>query len=307
MSLDIKKVASASKALKKYLKSQESDQEKAQLFEEDGQFVYLVVKSKRFFSENRNLKPKLVELPTSIWSTHAEAPSVCAFVRDPQREYKDALLGDGEAALKRCIGVFKLKGKFKPFEARRALRSDYDVFLGEEEVVPMLPKLLGKAFYGKQQYIPISIKLRAKSQNFDADKVQAQIDRILKSTTLLYTTSQTMAVRIGTTKHTDKQLAANAAKVMETVGFENILEVDVKTTESPSLPVYYAEKVYSESDIGEENDPNFETEGQKRKRDDAHLDELLAEVVDEDEIKEYNREQKKLRKQKLNQNKEEKE
>lgn len=48
--------------------------------------------------------------------------------------------------MSRVVGVEKLKGKFKPFEARRQLMKDHDVWLADERVVPLLPGILGKIF-----------------------------------------------------------------------------------------------------------------------------------------------------------------
>ena len=50
------------------------------------------------------------------------------------------------------MGVDKLKGKFRPFEARRQLLQDHDLFLADDRVVPMLPKLLGKIFFNAKKY-----------------------------------------------------------------------------------------------------------------------------------------------------------
>lgn len=300
MSVDTKKTASASKALKKYLQSQQNGDGKSQLFEDDGEYVYLVVTSKKFFSDHRQFKPTLVELPTSLFKYKKVKPAVCIFTRDPQRDYKDALLND-QTAVTKVVGVSKLKGKHKPFEARRVLLKDHDLFLAEDGVVEMLPKLLGSAFYRKQQSIPLTLKLRSsKTAPINTERANEKINQILHSTVVSYPASSTMRVRIGTTEHSDKELAQNAKAVVNALeNKSNILELDIRTNQSPTLPIYYADKCYSESDIGEEDDPNFETEGQKRKREDQHLDDLLAEVVDEDEIKNYNREQKRRRKQRL--------
>lgn len=293
--MDAAKVEGAARALKKYLKSTAAADGKSQLFEDDGEFVFLVVRSKRYFSEYKNLKPKLVALPAGVFSKRSEPPAVCLFTRDPQRDYKDALLG--ATPVTRCIGVSKLKGKFKPYEARRALRADFDVFLAESDVVAALPRLLGKAFYGKLGYIPLPVNVRhSKDGAINAEAVAHRVTKILNSTPVVYPASHTMLVRIGTTKHSSRELAQNAAAVADFVGLDGIVEVSLRTNQSPTLPVYYADRIYSESDVGEHTDDEFETEGVKRKREDARLDELLAEVVDEDEIREYNREQKKRRK-----------
>jgi len=45
------------------------------------------------------------------------------------------------------VGVAKLKGKYKGFEERRQLLKENGLFLADERVVPLLPKLLGKMFF----------------------------------------------------------------------------------------------------------------------------------------------------------------
>lgn len=290
-------MSSASSALKKYIsKTDNETAEKSQLFEDDGEFIYLVVTSKHYFSEFKNLKPQMATLKSGLYSKRSEPPAICIFTRDPQREYKDALL-NGQTPITRCIGVSKLKGKFKPFEARRALRTDFDLFLAEKDIANMLPPLLGKSFYGKKAYVPINVKVRhSKNSEINSEAVNHRVTKILNQTPIIYPASRTMLVRVGTTKHSDKEISANVKAVMDVIKFDKIIEIGIRSNNSPTLPVYYADKIYSESDIGEHTDDEFETEGVKRKREESRLDELLAEVVDEEEIVAYNREQKQRRK-----------
>lgn len=73
--------------------------------------------------------------------------SICLLVKDPQREYKDLLESSKIKFVSRVVGVTKLRGKFKPFEARRQLLADHGMFLADERIVPLLPKLLGKGWF----------------------------------------------------------------------------------------------------------------------------------------------------------------
>jgi ribosome biogenesis protein UTP30 len=43
------------------------------------------------------------------------------------------------------IGVSKLRSKYESHEAKRALCAAYDLFLADERIVPVLPKLLGES------------------------------------------------------------------------------------------------------------------------------------------------------------------
>jgi ribosome biogenesis protein UTP30 len=73
--------------------------------------------------------------------------SICLITKDPQRQYKDLLEEKGVKFISRVVGIEKLKGKFKPFEARRQLLQDHGFFMADERVIPVLPRLLGKMWF----------------------------------------------------------------------------------------------------------------------------------------------------------------
>ena len=79
--------------------------------------------------------------------------AVCLITKDPQREYKDLLEEAGVRFINRVVGIEKLKGKFKSFEARRALLRENALFLADERVIPLLPRLLGKMFFTAKKFV----------------------------------------------------------------------------------------------------------------------------------------------------------
>jgi ribosome biogenesis protein UTP30 len=81
------------------------------------------------------------------------ATSVCLFTKNPQRYWKDELHKQGVKFIARVVGLEKLKGKHKPFEARRALAADHQVFLCDEAIMPSMPKLLGKIFFDAKKCV----------------------------------------------------------------------------------------------------------------------------------------------------------
>lgn len=84
---------------------------------------------------------------------------MCLITKDPQREYKDLIAEHGIKFIDRVVGVDKLKGKFKPFEPRRQLCADHEMFLCDDRVLPLMPKLLGKIFFNaKKQPIPVNLQ-----------------------------------------------------------------------------------------------------------------------------------------------------
>lgn len=133
------------------------------------QYVWLVVAVKKMFPE-RKLKPfKMCVHPSLLPSRKSNhllsnsplshplidprAAPVCLITKDPQREYKDLLESNNIKFVSRVVGVQKLKGKFKPFEARRMLLKENGLFLADDRVIPLLPKLLGKAFFNAKKYV----------------------------------------------------------------------------------------------------------------------------------------------------------
>lgn len=81
-----------------------------------------------------------------------ESFNVCLITKDPQRQYKDLINPLGLKSISKITGVTKLRTKFKPFEVRRQLCNAHDIFLADERVLPLLPKLLGKVFFEKKKY-----------------------------------------------------------------------------------------------------------------------------------------------------------
>ena len=138
-------------------------------------YVWLVVSVKKMFPE-RKLKPfKMYVHPSLLPSRKSDhlvpdsplshplidprATSICLITKDPQREYKDLLESSNIKFIPRVIGIQKLKGKFKPYEARRMLLKENGLFLADERVIPLLPKLLGKAFFNAKKYVDLPTTL----------------------------------------------------------------------------------------------------------------------------------------------------
>ena len=79
--------------------------------------------------------------------------SVCLLTKDPQREYKDLLETHNIKFISRVVGLEKLKGKFKAYEARRMLLKENGLFLADDRIIPLLPKLLGSKWFDAKKYV----------------------------------------------------------------------------------------------------------------------------------------------------------
>lgn len=85
--------------------------------------------------------------------------AVCLFVKDPQRTYKDLLPTLGVSTVHRIVGVSKLKGKFAAFEARRNLMDEYDLFLCDDRIAPLMPRLLGNKWLQRKSKVPVNVNV----------------------------------------------------------------------------------------------------------------------------------------------------
>ncbi|SPO24784.1 related to UTP30 - subunit of U3-containing 90S pre-ribosome [Ustilago trichophora] len=199
--------------------------------------VYLQV-SINTLSPTSHVKPVRINLPHAL-HTPGEV-STCLLVKDPQREYKDLLVQHGIKCISRVVGVTKLKGKFKPFEARRSLVQDHDLFLADDRIVPTLPNLCGKVFFDAKKN-PITVSIN--KQN--GESLKKELESAIKATTFVQNKGSCHSIKIGyIAKHSAEELTENLMAALPAVlsrvkgGWENVHNIDVKTGNSAALPVW---------------------------------------------------------------------
>lgn len=189
---------------------------------------------------NVNAPAKPIRVPTPH-PIYAPSSSICLITADPQRTYKDLMVEQKLVQVKRVVGVTKLKGKFAPYEARRQLMNDHDLFLADDRIVPMLPKLLGKKWMSERKS-PIPVKLTKTKDG----RVRKEVEAALASTFYHRNKGTCASVRLGTLQHlTPEQLAENVAAALPLIvskhvknGWSNVQSIDIKTGTSAALPVW---------------------------------------------------------------------
>lgn len=179
--------------------------------------------------------------------------SICLLTKDPQREYKDLLAAQGINFISRVVGVSKLKGKHKPFEARRQLLKDHGMFLADQRIVPLLPGLLGKMFFDAKKCvlrssIDISRSDIAVRQpvpvNLTYKDLKAELARAVSRTYMHQNAGTCLSIRLSPLSHSPSQVLANLTSALPEVvknvegGWGNVLSVSLKTGRSMSLPVW---------------------------------------------------------------------
>ncbi|KAK9239322.1 ribosomal protein L1/ribosomal biogenesis protein [Lipomyces kononenkoae] len=227
--------------------------------ESEKQALYLVIASKKYFSDKPVMKPHRIAVPHPIYNV--DNTSICLITKDPQRLYKDILLVDENSPVKdkiaRIVGVSKLKTKFKTFEAKRQLRDEHDLFLADDRVVPLMPELLGKTFISvKKMPVPISIlnsagasaldtaskvaKARAGSKRYSkispeeelalenaavsSKRVNAEITRTLNSAMVFVPAGTTTTVKVGFSTFAVDDLAENIQALIDGIISKNIVK-----------------------------------------------------------------------------------
>ncbi|EIW68532.1 hypothetical protein TREMEDRAFT_39479 [Tremella mesenterica DSM 1558] len=231
--------AQAKKAVDALLNHHEkvaAEKEKTELVPRE-EHVWLVVNTKRG-STRKRLMPVRVQLPHPPLPP-PPASSVCLISKSPQRTYKDLLSDNKIKFINRVVGVEKLKGKFKPFEPRRQLLKEHDMFLCDEAVLDMMPGLLGKMFFqAKKQPIPVNMKRK---------DLRTELARAISSTYFHPTTGTSTSTRIATPGVTSaSQTLENLLEAIPRVvglipdAWDNVLSIGIKTSESVLLPVWNA-------------------------------------------------------------------
>lgn len=167
-----------------------------------------------------------------------ENASVCLLTKDPQREYKDLLQEKNIRLISRVVGVSKLKGKFKPFDARRELVRDHELFLADKRIVPLLPKLCGTVFYNARKFpVPVDLEHRK--------RLEPTLRGAIASTYYIQNKGSCSTVKIGfLNRHSPQELLENLGAALPTIvakipgKWQNVQNIEVKTGQSAALPIW---------------------------------------------------------------------
>jgi ribosome biogenesis protein UTP30 len=203
--------------------------------------VYLEVGFNKI-DEKSSLKPVRLSIPNPFRDASSEDLTVCLFTKDPQRQYKDLIKPMGISSITKITGISKLRTKFKPFEAKRALCASFDMFAADSSLLPLLPKLLGKKFFEKKKQ-PIPVNLTG-----DPEEIARELKRGIESTYFFRTGGSNTSICVGRTTQGAGEIAANIEAVIRQLskklpaGLSVVRCIHVKTPGSVALPIYIREK-----------------------------------------------------------------
>mmetsp|Transcript_22823 Transcript_22823/g.57245 ORF Transcript_22823/g.57245 Transcript_22823/m.57245 type:complete len:258 (+) Transcript_22823:172-945(+) len=233
--LDVAQVTKAVEALAKFTGKQKDAS--AGLLDEEDELVYLIISLRTTPAVNRKDKPVRLDLPHSLWKD--EDPEVCLIVKDRdgegQKAAKKRLAEEKKAGVTKVIGLSKLKTKYEPHEAKRALCNQYDLFLADDRILPSLPKYLGKSFFKKKKQ-PIPVNLATKDWS-------AQVEKALGATYMFNSGGSCLNIKVARTSFATEEAVENILAVVGAAAekvpkkWPNIQSLYLKTSESASLPI----------------------------------------------------------------------
>ncbi|KAF8158493.1 ribosomal protein L1p/L10e family-domain-containing protein [Crassisporium funariophilum] len=231
--VSVKQCRKAVEALHSHELKKKEKFEENQLLPGKEQNVWLNVTVKQI-AANHKFKPTKIPIVHPL--VDPRTTPVCLITKDPQRQYKDLLETHKIKFISRVVGIEKLKGKFKPYEARRMLLKENGLFLADERVVPLLPKLLGsKWFEAKKQPIPVCLTRK---------DLKGELERAISSTYMNQNQGTCISIKVGKLSHTTSQILDNIKTALPAIAnavkgnWDNIQSLNIKTNSSVSLPIW---------------------------------------------------------------------
>lgn len=154
------------------------------------------------------------------------------------------------------IGVTKLRNKYKPFETKLALCNAYDLFLADDRILPMLPRLIGRKFFEKKKQ-PIAVCLSKSKEG-----LAIELTKALNSTVLHLGAGACVSLRFASTSHSSRQIEENLISAVENAvehipkKWANIQSIHIKSSTSISLPIFnsiasLSDEVEEKSDVSD--------------------------------------------------------
>lgn len=176
----------------------------------------------------------------------------------------------------RIVSESQLRAEYKPFQARRKLISEHDLFFAQDTVFEKLPALLGKSFYKSSKTTPrvIALSRRTAAQVEEQKKLKLQalsketasssstsiaeaepvsliktlqqIYACINGTSYIAVSGTTINVRVGSTKLSAAENAENVISVVSDIisqqkvasSWASIRSIQLKTPSGPALSVY---------------------------------------------------------------------
>jgi ribosome biogenesis protein UTP30 len=196
------------------------------------------------------------------------------------------------------VAYTKLARKYKAYEARRQLLSEYDVFLVDQRIARLLPAALGKIFYQSTTKRPIPVSLtgkenwgkKTKKTAYDRLKpkskvppntigkpedVGADIEKALSTLAINLSPSPTLSVKIAYAAWPAEWIAENVDAVVDRVvlkyvpnKWNGLKSLFLKGPDTAALPIWMADELWrDQNDVLDEGEQETGVNMKKRTKD----------------------------------------
>ncbi|XP_044983215.1 ribosomal L1 domain-containing protein 1-like isoform X3 [Hordeum vulgare subsp. vulgare] len=232
-------VASAVASLTKWMRERAAEAPPNLLADERDDLVVLQLSLRRV-PPKPTTKPHLLPLPHPVVA-HSAA-SVCVISDDRAGSGSPAATAILDAArslklpVSEVVPFSALRTDYRPYESRRRFAASYDLFLADRALLPMLPRLLGKAFYSTKK-APIAV-------DFTRAGWPEQVRKVLGSTFLYLRTGTCSGIKVGRLDMEEEEIVENVMAAVEAAvekvpkKWANVRALHLKAVDSVALPIY---------------------------------------------------------------------
>mmetsp|Transcript_49 Transcript_49/g.250 ORF Transcript_49/g.250 Transcript_49/m.250 type:complete len:244 (+) Transcript_49:60-791(+) len=235
--LDHAVVSRATEALCKHIAEKKRERRGRRLLEDEPETVLVQLALSQMPRRARH-KPYRIPVPHPFLG-YGEDPRICIICKqDTVAKLKESVVGQYGLKVEKILGLSTLRTDYKRFEKRRELLAEFDLFLADDRILPMLAKACGKIFFKAKKH-PLPIRVRQK-----APKLARDIAAVRDSTFLHISQGPCIALRVGHTALTAEQISENIRAVIPAAvdriprKWRNIVSIHVKAASTASLPIY---------------------------------------------------------------------
>ncbi|XP_010413020.1 PREDICTED: ribosomal L1 domain-containing protein 1-like [Camelina sativa] len=207
-----------------------------QLLEED-ESVYLTVDLNNI-PQTHQRSAYRIALPHPLINTTKDSPQLCLIVGKKGGLRKDDAvkkIKSENIPITKVLELSKLKSDYKSFESKQKLCDSYEMFFCDRRLIHVLPRLIGKKFFGSKK-IPVAIDTK---RNW-----KGQIEKACTGAMFFIRTGTCSVIKVGKLSMTRDEIVEN---VMATVNgvvdalpdkWTYVRSLHLKLSESLDLPIY---------------------------------------------------------------------
>ncbi|CAN6296522.1 unnamed protein product [Urochloa humidicola] len=234
-------VAGAVASLTKWMKKRAAEAPPNLLADERDDLVVLQLTLRRV-PASPTTRPRLLPLPHPV-AAH-DGASICFIPDDrpnsrspPASDLLDATKSLHRlSAVSEVIPLSTLRTDYRPYESRRRLAASHDLFIADRAILPLLPRVLGKAFYSTKK-APIGV-------DFTRVGWPKQVRKVLDSAFLYLRSGTCSGIKVGRLDMEEEKIVENVmaavAAAVEKVPkkWANVRALHLKAVDSVALPIY---------------------------------------------------------------------